>query len=127
MPRAAGCKIDLCIPAESNHRLADFARSRALRALSRAGVRVHLLPQMNHAKAVVFDSSLAISGSVNLDSRSLLLNYESAVVFYGATEIGWLAQWIAALIPQSKMFDARRPSILRDVAEGLLLTVGYQL
>ncbi len=122
-----GVQIDLCIPAKSNHRLADFARSRALRALSRAGVCVHLLPQMNHAKAVVFDSSLAISGSVNLDSRSLLLNYESAVVFYGPTEIGWLAEWIAALIPQSLPFDARRPSILRDVAEGLLLTVGYQL
>jgi cardiolipin synthase len=122
-----GVKIDLCIPADSNHRLADFARSRALRALSRAGVCVHLLPEMNHAKAVVFDTSLAISGSVNLDSRSLLLNYESAVVFYGATEIGWLADWIAALIPQARDFDAHRPSILRDVAEGLLLTVGYQL
>ena len=39
---------------------------------------------MNHAKAVVFDQSVALCGSPNLDSRSLLLNYESAVVFYGA-------------------------------------------
>jgi cardiolipin synthase len=122
-----GVKIDLCIPAKSNHRLADFARSRALRALSRAGVCVHLLPAMNHAKAVVFDTSLAISGSVNLDSRSLLLNYESAVVFYGPAEIEWLADWIQTLIPRARDFDARRPSIVRDVAEGLLLTVGYQL
>lgn len=122
-----GVQIDLCIPAESNHRLADFARSRSLRALSRAGVCVHLLPAMNHAKAVVFDTALAIAGSVNLDSRSLLLNYESAVVFYGTAEIDWLANWIKALIPLARDFDARRPSILRDVAEGLLLTVGYQL
>ena len=28
-----GVKIDLCIPAKSNHRLADFVRNRALRAL----------------------------------------------------------------------------------------------
>jgi cardiolipin synthase len=117
----------VCIPAVSNHRLADFARSRALRALARAGVRVHLLPSMNHAKAVVFDDSLALSGSVNLDSRSLLLNYESAMVFYGAAEITWLANWISALIPGAKAFDAAPPSILRDVAEGLLLSVGYQL
>ena len=46
------------IPATSNHRLADFARNRALRALSDAGVFVHLLPYMIHAKGVVFDSSL---------------------------------------------------------------------
>lgn len=91
-----GVKIDLCIPAASNHRLPDFVRHRALRALCEAGVGIHLLPSMNHAKAVVFDNSLAISGSVNLDSRSLLLNYESAVVFYGAREIDWLANWICA-------------------------------
>jgi cardiolipin synthase len=122
-----GVKIDLCIPVVSNHRLADFARNRALRALSAAGVRIHLLPHMNHAKAVVFDDSLAISGSVNLDSRSLLLNYESAVVFYGAREIDWLANWIEALIPEAQPFDLRAPSLLRDIGEGLLLTVAYQL
>ena len=122
-----GVTIDLCIPAASNHRLADFVRSRALRALAGAGVRVHLLPYMNHAKAVVFDQSLAISGSVNLDSRSLLLNYECAVVFYGEREIDWLSNWILALIPESHPFDSRPPGLLRDIAEGLLLTVAYQL
>ncbi len=122
-----GVKIDLCIPAVSNHRLADFARNRALRALGTAGVHIHLLPYMMHGKAVVFDESLAISGSVNLDSRSLLLNYECAVVFYGNREICWLAQWIESLIPASRGFDCRGPGLLRDIGEGLLLTVAYQL
>jgi cardiolipin synthase len=122
-----GVQIDLCIPAASNHRLADFARNRALRSLTQAGAKFHLLPYMNHAKAVVFDQSLAVSGSVNLDSRSLLLNYECAVVFYGAAEINWLANWIAALIPGTQAFDCRAPGLLRDVSEGLLLSVAYQL
>jgi cardiolipin synthase len=122
-----GVRVDLVIPASSNHRLADFARSRALRSLSQAGVNIHLMPYMSHAKAVVFDHSLAVSGSVNLDSRSLLLNYECAVVFYGRTEIDWLAQWIDAQIPQTVPFDCRPPGLLRDICEGLLLTVAYQL
>jgi len=122
-----GVQIDLVIPSASNHRLADFARNRALRSLSQAGVNIHLSPYMNHAKAVAFDESLAFAGSVNLDSRSLLLNYECAVVFYGAAEIAWLTKWIQALIPEAKAFDCRRPGILRDIAEGLLLTVAYQL
>ena len=122
-----GVRIDLCIPASSNHRLADFARNRALRALSNAGVNIHLLPYMMHAKAIVFDETLALSGSVNLDSRSLLLNYECAVVFYGTAEIDWLANWIQALIPGAQSFDARAPGLWRDVCEGLLLTVAYQL
>ncbi len=122
-----GVRIDLCIPQNSNHRLADFARNRALRSLSMAGANVHLLPGMCHAKAVVFDDALAISGSVNLDSRSLLLNYECAVVFYGRAEIDWLAAWIEALIPSAAAFDPRPPGLLRDLGEGLLLTVAYQL
>jgi cardiolipin synthase len=122
-----GVQIDLFLPAKSNHRLADFARSRALRALKRAGVNIHLLPYMIHAKAIVFDDSLALSGSVNLDSRSLLLNYECAVVFYGALEIEWLASWVRALKPEAKAFDGRPPGLLRDIVEGLLLTLAYQL
>jgi cardiolipin synthase A/B len=122
-----GVQIDLCIPANSNHRLADFARNRALRSLSQAGVNVHLLPYMSHAKAVVFDHTLGLAGSINLDSRSLLLNYECAVVFYGRSEINWLASWIEALIPKTALFDCRQPSLLRDLCEGLLLTVAYQL
>jgi cardiolipin synthase len=122
-----GVKIDLVIPAVSNHRLADFARNRALRALGNAGVSIHLVPSMIHAKAVVFDDALAISGSVNLDSRSLLLNYECAVVFFGRREIDWLAHWVEALIPETRAFDCRPPGLWRDIAEGLLLTVAYQL
>lgn len=122
-----GVKVDLCIPARSNHRLADFARSRSLRALFDAGVSIHLLRGMNHAKAVVFDRSVALCGSPNLDSRSLLLNYESAVVFYGSREIEWLAHWIESLIPDALAFDYRAPGLARDVCEGLLLTVAYQL
>jgi cardiolipin synthase len=122
-----GVRIDLCIPQTSNHKLADFARNRALRSLSLAGVNVRLLPEMCHAKAVVFDDALALSGSVNLDSRSLLLNYECAVVFYGRTEIDWLAKWIEALIPHTVAFDGHPPGLVRDLCEGLLLTVAYQL
>ena len=122
-----GVAIDLCLPAKSNHRLADFARSRSLRALVRAGVAVHLLPGMVHAKAVVFDASLALCGSVNLDSRSLLLNYELAVVLYGQPEIDWLEAWIRALIADAHPFAGRAPGLWRDLAEGLLLTVAYQL
>ena len=122
-----GVTIDLCIPEKSNHLLADFVRNRSLRSLCQAGVRVHLLPAMNHAKAVVFDDSIALCGSCNLDSRSLLLNYESAVVFYDPVDIEWLAQWMRGLIPASRPFDSQAPTLARDICEGLLLTVAYQL
>jgi cardiolipin synthase len=122
-----GVQVTLVLPAVSNHRLADFVRGRALRTLAAAGVDVRLVSQMVHAKAVVMDDELALCGSINLDVRSLLINYESAVAFYGESEIAWLAHWIKALAARGAPFSPERPSIWRDLAEGLLLVVAFQL
>jgi cardiolipin synthase len=122
-----GVHVVIYIPAASNHRLADFARSRALRNLAAAGAEVRLLPRMVHAKAFVVDDVLAVSGSVNLDLRSLLLNHESAVAFYGTEQIQWFAAWIEELGAGATAFDATPPSLVRDFAEGLLLTLAFQL
>jgi cardiolipin synthase len=122
-----GVEVTLVLPATSNHPLADFVRGRPLRELAQAGVRVLLLPAMSHAKAVVVDDTLATSGSFNLDARSLLLNYEAGVVFHGDAEIQWLATWIEARAAQGHAFDARPPGLLRDLAEGLLLAIAFQV
>lgn len=122
-----GVRVTLVLPAVSNHRLADFVRSRSLRELAGAGVRIRLLPGMVHAKAVVIDDSLALCGSINLDVRSLLINYESAVVFYGAAEIGRVAGWIDQLAAEGAAYAADPPSLARDIAEGLLLTIAFEL
>ncbi|MEO7243084.1 MAG: phospholipase D-like domain-containing protein [Variovorax sp.] len=122
-----GVQITIALPQRSNHRFADFVRARAMRELSRAGVSFRLLPQMTHAKAVVIDQQLALCGSINLDLRSLLLNHEAAVVFYGEAEIDWLAQWIERTASSGDLYRARAPGFGRDIAEGLLLTLAFQL
>jgi len=122
-----GVKVTIVLPRRSNHLLADFVRSRPMRDLAAAGVEFRLLPVMIHAKAVVIDETLALCGSINLDLRSLLLNHEAAVVFYGRDQIEWLAQWIATKAGQGEPYHALPPSLLRDIAEGVLLTVAFQL
>ncbi|HEY0940572.1 MAG TPA: phospholipase D-like domain-containing protein [Steroidobacter sp.] len=122
-----GVKVTIAIPRRSNHMLADFVRSRPMRDLAAAGVEFRLLSQMVHAKAVVIDESLALCGSINLDLRSLLLNHEAAVVFYGRESIDWLANWISTAAGQGSAYRAEPPGLLRDIAEGLLLTVAFQL
>jgi len=122
-----GVQVDIAIPRLSNHRLADMVRSRAMRDLAAAGARFHLLPAMAHAKAVVVDDDLALCGSINLDLRSLLLNHEAGVLFYDPADVAWLAAWIEALAARGTPFDARPPGVFRDIGEGLLLTVAFQL
>ena len=122
-----GVRVTLVVPAISNHRLADWARGRALRDLAAAGAEIVLFPRMIHAKAVVIDAGIGLCGSSNLDSRSLFLNFEMMVAFYGQDEVAWLARWIAACAAESTPFIPREPSLAVDLAEGLVRVVGFQL
>ena len=47
--------------------------------------------------------------------------------YHDAVDIEWLAGWIQDLIPSATAFDPRAPGLFRDVCEGLLLTVAFQL
>ena len=120
-------RVELVLPARSNHRLADIARARALRDLVAAGGQVRLAPGMVHAKAVVVDDALALCGSLNLDSRSLFLNFELMVAFYSAQDIADVTQWIDSQFSHLPRFQPVQPSLWRDIAEGLVRWLGFQI
>jgi cardiolipin synthase len=122
-----GVEVDLLLPARSNHRLADIARHRSLRALAAAGVRVWLAPHMLHAKAAIIDDVLALAGSANLDSRSLFLNYELMMAFHDAGDIARFAAWFDLERHEASRYNAQPPGLWRDFGEGLLLWIGFQL
>jgi cardiolipin synthase A/B len=122
-----GVVVDVIVPRRSNHRLADLARPAALRDLVDAGARVWLAPRMVHAKLVVADASLALAGSLNLDQRSLFLNYELMVAFYDEDAIGRLAAWAEDLRLTARQLPHRRVGVLRQVGEGLLRWMTFQL
>lgn len=122
-----GVQVELVLPARSNHRLADIARARALRDLVAAGGQVRLTPGMLHAKAVVVDDALALCGSLNLDSRSLFLNFELMVAFYDSKDIAAVTQWIDGHFQGLPLHQPAQPSLLRDIAEGLVRWLGFQI
>ncbi len=122
-----GVAVDLVLPRRSNHRLADMARSTALRELAAAGARVWLLPDMIHAKAIVIDDDIAMAGSANLDERSLFLNYELMLAFYEATAVRQFSQWIEQQRVNAQLYEARPPGTLREVREGLVRWLAFQL
>jgi cardiolipin synthase len=122
-----GIKVELVIPARSNHKLADFARHRALRDLTAAGARVFMHPRMVHAKAVLVDDELALVGSANLDGRSLFLNYEMMIAFYDPRAVADFARWVEARREECAPYVHRRPGLAREIAEGLLLWLAFQL
>lgn len=122
-----GVNITIVMPENSNHKTADFARSRSIRELAHNGVKIKFLPYMCHAKAYVSDDTFAMCGSVNLDERSLMINYESSVVFYSQKEIMWIKEWIERQKQNSKDYRPEKITLARDMLEGICLTIGYQL
>lgn len=127
MAARRGVQISLLIPAHSNHRLADVARMRALRQLAQVGAHIHLYPRMLHAKVVVIDEAMALAGSLNLDSRSFFLNYEMMVAFYRKTEVRWLSDWLEGHIAEARPYRGRPASWWKDILEGMVRAVAYQL
>lgn len=122
-----GVQVELVVPARSNHQLADIARARALRDLVAAGAVVRLAPGMVHAKAVVVDDAIALCGSLNLDARSLFLNFEVMVAFYDGEDIAAVTQWIDGNFNHLPPCQPTPASLLRDIAEGLVRWLGFQI
>ncbi|MEI8325774.1 MAG: phospholipase D-like domain-containing protein [Betaproteobacteria bacterium] len=122
-----GVAVDLLLPRSSNHVLADIARHAALRELAAAGASVWLAPVMVHAKAVLIDEDLALVGSANLDERSLFLNYELMVAFYDPAVVQGFAQWIEVQRSDAVRHRPRPPGLARELVEGLVRWVAFQL
>lgn len=127
MAARRGVSVDLLLPARSNHRMSDIGRRRALRALATAGGRVWLTPHMLHAKLAIFDDGLALSGSANLDSRSLFLNYELMIAFHDRGDVARFAGWFERERTLAARYIPNPPGLLADIAEGLVLWTGFQL
>jgi cardiolipin synthase len=91
-----GVEVSLVLPRRSNLRYIDWATLHWIPALVRRGVRVYLQePPFSHAKLFVVDDRYAHVGSVNVDTRSLRLNFEIAVEVYDESFCGELATFIA--------------------------------
>jgi cardiolipin synthase len=122
-----GVTVDLLLPRHSNHRLADLARPQAVRDLLDAGARVWLAPTMLHAKLVVVDRAVALAGSLNLDARSLFLNYEMMVAFYEPAAVDRFAAWAEQVRAGAECLQPRPVSAVRELGEGLVRWLTFQL
>jgi cardiolipin synthase A/B len=103
-----GVDVCLVLPRRSNLRYIDWATLHWIPALVRRGVRVHLQPPpFSHAKLFVIDGAYAHVGSVNVDTRSLRLNFEIAVEVYDKDFCGELAAFITKYAASAPALTAR--------------------
>ncbi|HPS55020.1 MAG TPA: cardiolipin synthase [Sedimentisphaerales bacterium] len=113
-----GVDVRIIIPKKSNHLLADIVRGEYLREIQRAGGKIFFYTKgMMHAKVLLIDNQFALLGSVNIDIRSLFLNYEIAVFVYNQSTINQSEEWINKLLLSSQEGIAQA-SLVRRLFEG---------
>lgn len=89
-----GRHIRLILPLKSNHPITDIARYNFLRQLNEAGVEIlFYTPRMLHAKLILADGKVAMTGSANIDMRSLFVNFEIAQLHYSDRDLMKLNRW----------------------------------
>lgn len=122
-----GVDVKLITPKEANHTIVNLARSSYMRELEEAGIKIYLYKgAMLHAKAILFDQSSVLLGSVNFDNRSLFLNYEVATFVYSPKIIQEIEIWSDGLVANSS-FGTKNVSTLKRVFENLMRIIAPQL
>lgn len=122
-----GVTVRILVPQRSNHRLADSAGRSYLREIQQEGGTVLLYEHgMVHAKAVLVDDELAVLGSANTDMRSLLLNYEVAVLVYSRAEIQIIERWMDGLMKGGRK-GIGEVGAAGEIGEGLARLLAPQL
>lgn len=78
---ASGIRVELMIPHQSDSYIMQHASLSYLKPLLRRNVSVYLYEKgFIHAKTVSVDGKLAFVGTVNLDTRSFYINFETSVL-----------------------------------------------
>lgn len=101
-----GVKVILVVPAKVDSLLVRYASQAFKGDLLRAGVRIaNFKGGLLHTKSISVDGEMSIFGSLNLDPRSMRLNFEISLGVYDAPFASQLRELQQRYIDQSELMD----------------------
>ena len=103
-----GVDVSIILPRKNDSLLVGWASRAFFTELLAAGVKIYQFEGgLLHTKSVLVDGELSLVGTVNLDMRSLWLNFEITLVIDDAGFGGDLAAVQDDYISRSRLLDAR--------------------
>ena len=123
-----GVAVTLNVPERLDSVLARYAGAACFAELLDAGVQItRYRPDLLHTKAITVDGRIAVLGSVNIDMRSLWLNFEISLFIYDRACVGRVRELQERYLRDSALLHPQawreRPLAAR-VAEGVLRLMG---
>lgn len=110
-----GVEVTLIVPARNDSVLVRYASAAHFDDLMSAGVRIALFRGgLLHTKSLTIDGMISVFGSVNLDMRSLWLDFEISLLVYDLDFTGRLRSLQDSYLRDSDRLDPdtwrRRPA-----------------
>ena len=123
---ARGVRVDMILPERVDLLLTRYASRSYYDELLDLGVRIQLYQKgLLHTKSITADRRISMFGTVNLDMRSLWLNYEVALFVYGHTFAEQLYALQQSYLQDCRQLDcqewSRRPKYARFLENSLRL------
>jgi cardiolipin synthase len=116
-----GVRVQLLIPACSDHRIVLWAGRSYYDELIQAGVEIYEHDDaMLHSKVMIIDDTWAMVGSANMDERSFLLNFELTTILYSQALAQELCLDFESLRRRSRQIEKQDPDE-RSLMRSLLL------
>ena len=119
-----GVRVQLIVPEKVDSLFARYASRSYYDELLESGVELYLFREgLLHTKSILADRSISMFGTVNLDMRSLWLNYEVALFIFDRDFAEQLHQLHEGYIAQStrcKLEEWNRRSYSARVTENLM-------
>jgi cardiolipin synthase len=101
-----GARVELVLPAQTDHPVVEAAGRSYYRELLDAGVIIHQFSAgLLHTKSMTVDDAFALVGSANFDVRSFQLNFELNVLLFDAEIVGRLRFMQQHYISQAHTID----------------------
>ncbi|MBD5640927.1 MAG: cardiolipin synthase [Desulfovibrio sp.] len=118
-----GVDVRIILPGHNNLAFMSWGIERILPELLQAGVRVwHQAPPFAHTKLLAVDGFYSLVGSANMDSRSLLLNFELDMEIYDKAFHDRLAAFMLSTLAKGREVTLKElqtlslPARLRNAA-----------
>jgi cardiolipin synthase len=123
-----GVEVTLNVPEKLDSVLARHAGAACFEELLGAGVQIaRYEPDLLHTKAITVDGRIAVLGSVNIDMRSLWLNFEISLFIYDRACVSRVRELQERYLRDSVLLHPRawrERSLGARVAEGVLRLMG---
>ncbi|WP_020407965.1 cardiolipin synthase [Hahella ganghwensis] len=101
-----GVKVSLILPKRVDSFLVRYASRSYFEELLQVGVNIYQYDKgLLHTKCVLIDGRLSFFGTVNMDLRSLWLNFEMTLIVYDAQTTGVLQSIVEGYIADSALLD----------------------